>query len=291
MDRLYHAIVGSCPRNGFPCRTRTSTRTKSTGFSTSRLPTPATATSPAESAPTADAPPADRNEALNQDEIEAILKNDTSDPAPAKPNAPTADSTPAASETPPAKATPPANPAPPSAKSAETPRRQPIAANVDDDDAISQGDIEFLLKQAEGALASADSTQPSLPGGASRFELKQFGGTAANDENATLDLIRDVELDVRIELGRTNMYLDDVLRLSKGSVVPLDKLAGDPVDVFVNGRLVARGEGPCSQRQLLRPCRRIDRRRIGARRLTARHISIPRRPDSRCAALRRSVRS
>ena len=38
------------------------------------------------------------------------------------------------------------------------------------------------------------------------------------------------------------MYLEDVLRLRKGSVVPLDKLAGDPVDVYVNGRLIARGE-------------------------------------------------
>ena len=38
------------------------------------------------------------------------------------------------------------------------------------------------------------------------------------------------------------MYLEDVLQLRRGSVVPLDKLAGDPVDVFVNGRLVARGE-------------------------------------------------
>ena len=47
---------------------------------------------------------------------------------------------------------------------------------------------------------------------------------------------------MRIELGRTHMYLEDVLQLRKGAVVPLDKLAGDPVDVFVNGRLVARGE-------------------------------------------------
>ena len=58
----------------------------------------------------------------------------------------------------------------------------------------------------------------------------------------TLDLMRDVELDVQIELGRTNMYLDEVLRLRRGCVVALDKLAGDPVDIFVNGRLIARGE-------------------------------------------------
>ena len=57
-----------------------------------------------------------------------------------------------------------------------------------------------------------------------------------------LDVLRDVELTVKIELGRTRMRLDDVLRLGQGSLVELDRLAGDPVDVFVNDRLVARGE-------------------------------------------------
>ncbi|MEP0844028.1 MAG: flagellar motor switch protein FliN, partial [Phycisphaerae bacterium] len=57
-----------------------------------------------------------------------------------------------------------------------------------------------------------------------------------------IDLLRDVELNVKIELGRSRMLIDDVLRLAEGSVVELDKLAGDPVDVFVNDRLVARGE-------------------------------------------------
>ncbi|MDI9443202.1 MAG: flagellar motor switch protein FliN, partial [Planctomycetota bacterium] len=64
----------------------------------------------------------------------------------------------------------------------------------------------------------------------------------ANTETATLDLLSDVELDLKIELGRTKMYLEDVLRLRKGAVVALDKLAGDPVDIYVNGRLIARGE-------------------------------------------------
>ena len=76
----------------------------------------------------------------------------------------------------------------------------------------------------------------------SRFELKDLSGAPASTERASLELLRDVELDLRIELGRTQMYLEDVLQLRRGSVVPLDKLAGDPVDVYVNGRLVARGE-------------------------------------------------
>jgi len=57
-----------------------------------------------------------------------------------------------------------------------------------------------------------------------------------------IDLLEDVELHVKIELGRSRMLVEDVLNLGEGSVVELDKLAGDPVDVLVNDRLVARGE-------------------------------------------------
>jgi flagellar motor switch protein FliN/FliY len=51
-----------------------------------------------------------------------------------------------------------------------------------------------------------------------------------------------VQLDLKIELGRTQMHLEDVLRMKQGAVVTLDKLAGDPVDIYANGRLIARGE-------------------------------------------------
>ncbi len=107
---------------------------------------------------------------------------------------------------------------------------------------IAPGDVELLLRQAEQALASIDAAGPSLPTGASNFRFEEFTGAAPSEEIATLDLLRDVELDLKIELGRTQMYLDDVLRMRKGSVVALDKLAGDPVDIYVNGRLIARGE-------------------------------------------------
>jgi flagellar motor switch protein FliN/FliY len=103
-------------------------------------------------------------------------------------------------------------------------------------------DVQLLLNHAEQALASV--TQPVEPGlpGLSPFELKDLSGAPASGEKATLELLKDVDLDLRIELGRTNMFLEDVLKLKRGSVVTLDKLAGDPVDVFVNGRRVARGE-------------------------------------------------
>lgn len=107
---------------------------------------------------------------------------------------------------------------------------------------VGEEDVEFLLNQAQQALSSIDETKDTLPPGVGRFELSDFSGTPASSEAATLDLVRDVELDVNIELGRTHMHLEDVLRLKRGSVVPLDKLAGDPVDIYVNDRLIARGE-------------------------------------------------
>jgi len=108
---------------------------------------------------------------------------------------------------------------------------------------LRSGDVEYLLNQAEQALASIDQGPGSEgPAGLESFRLPELAGSPASAEAASLDLIREVELDLRIELGRTHMYLEDVLRLRRGSVVPLDKLAGDPMDIFVNGQLIARGE-------------------------------------------------
>lgn len=108
---------------------------------------------------------------------------------------------------------------------------------------LAGADVEYLLDQAQQALESVDRPTPSDSlEGLAPFRLEEFGGAPPSADVATLELIRDVELDLKIELGRTQMHLEEVLKLHKGSVVPLDKLAGDPVDIFVNGRLIARGE-------------------------------------------------
>lgn len=57
-----------------------------------------------------------------------------------------------------------------------------------------------------------------------------------------LDFIMDIPLQLTVELGRTKLLVRDVLQLNQGSVVELTKLAGEPLDVFVNSKLVARGE-------------------------------------------------
>jgi len=105
----------------------------------------------------------------------------------------------------------------------------------------SGDDIQLLLDQAEQAIASVNDPSPSYAN-AQAFQFRDLVGTPPSSEKATIDLLRDVELDLKIELGRTHMELEELLKLRRGSVVSLDKLAGDPVDVYVNGRLIARGE-------------------------------------------------
>ena len=121
-------------------------------------------------------------------------------------------------------------------------------AGADASAALDQFSIDELLKQA----SFDDPTK--LPGGqgpdaaaaaalaAAEFKLPSFQQVMQDAQVSSIDLLRDVELNVKIELGRSRMMVEDVLKLAEGSVVELDKLAGDPVDVFVNDRLVARGE-------------------------------------------------
>ena len=94
-------------------------------------------------------------------------------------------------------------------------------------------DDDFIAQMLAEAQASVDEISQ---------EVDAAEGGERTEAERGIDLLGDVDLDVSIELGRTEMLVEDVLKLQSGSVVELDKLAGDPVDVFVNGRLVARGE-------------------------------------------------
>ena len=68
------------------------------------------------------------------------------------------------------------------------------------------------------------------------------GAQASGSAQGTFDLLLDVDLNVKIQVGKCQMLVEDILKLQPGSVVSLDKLAGDPVDILVNDRLVARGD-------------------------------------------------
>jgi flagellar motor switch protein FliN/FliY len=61
-------------------------------------------------------------------------------------------------------------------------------------------------------------------------------------ETKNLDMLLDIPLQVTVELGRTKRSVKEILELSSGSIIELDKLAGEPVDILVNNRLIAQGE-------------------------------------------------
>ena len=119
-------------------------------------------------------------------------------------------------------------------------------------DALDQSAIEELLKGANfedapppeepTAAETAQANAASANIDADPMQLPSFQQVMRDAQVSSIDLLRDVDLNVKIELGRSRMLVEDVLKLGEGSVVELDKLAGDPVDVFVNERLVARGE-------------------------------------------------
>lgn len=102
---------------------------------------------------------------------------------------------------------------------------------------------------AEEALQSAEQAVQNLQeetkdsGLPEPFDLPAMADSPLSEQDeASLSILKDVSLKVKIELGRTRMYVEDILKLNEDSVIELDKAAGDPVDIFVNERLVARGE-------------------------------------------------
>ena len=108
--------------------------------------------------------------------------------------------------------------------------------------ASPQDDAEAALQQAQGAVDDIKA-QTATDGSGDTLSLPDFEAESGNSHTpAAMELLRDVNLHVKVELGRTRMYVEDVLRLSENSIIELDKLAGDPVEIYVNERPVARGE-------------------------------------------------
>lgn len=121
-------------------------------------------------------------------------------------------------------------------------------------DQLSESDIETLLSAAtfEDPVPGGPVDRPALGqgshgprpagGGPTALDMPNLDRVLQEAQVSGIDLLRDVNLEVKVELGRSRMLVEDVLKLVEGSVVELDKLAGDPVEIFVNERLVARGE-------------------------------------------------
>ena len=66
--------------------------------------------------------------------------------------------------------------------------------------------------------------------------------TVTDADNLSLETVYDIPVQITVVLGRTNMQVNQLLKLGRGAVIELDKKVGEPIDIFVNNRLVARGE-------------------------------------------------
>ena len=180
---------------------------------------------------------ADENDdLLNPDEIEGLLNADETGSSDAGPSS---------------GVSPDASEAVAKGGASESVSPQETSPTPTSQDDIRQPDVaEQLLNQAEADLqaALASDLDGASGGGdpvdqAAPYEFQEFDDSPSEDGTEfDVEAIKDVELDLCIELGRTELLIEEVLKLKEGSVVPLDKLAGDPVDIVVNGRLIARGE-------------------------------------------------
>lgn len=94
---------------------------------------------------------------------------------------------------------------------------------------------------AEQAVAEPMAEQPAQAA-AAEFDSLEDTSVGQVDEDENLDVILDIPVTISMEIGRTNISIRNLLQLNQGSVVELDRLAGEPMDVLVNGTLVAHGE-------------------------------------------------
>ena len=94
---------------------------------------------------------------------------------------------------------------------------------------------------APSVVLRSDQASAEMPN-VQHVQFMQFDQAKSKAPSGNLDLLMDVPLPVIVELGRTTMLVRDIMALGPGSVIELEKAAGENVDILVNGRLIARGE-------------------------------------------------
>ena len=149
---------------------------------------------------------------ISQDEIDALVNNSTGEEGEAAPAAP-----------------------------------QPSAAQDDANIELTQEELDSLLNNVGEKAPTAAPATPGPPSAGPqpvahpvRFPALSNEGSSSAPSN--MDFLMDVSLQVSVELGRSKMLVKDILNVGMGSVIELDKLSGEPVDVMLNGKLIAYGE-------------------------------------------------
>ncbi|BAU22747.1 flagellar motor switch protein FliN [Caldimicrobium thiodismutans] len=108
---------------------------------------------------------------------------------------------------------------------------------------------ESALKEAQAEKSSQEETSISTPEEVKKeipvsqpAQLQELKPTREEGLHPEFDFILDIPLEISVEIGRTKMLIKELLKLNQGSIVELEKFAGEPVEVYVNGKLMAKGE-------------------------------------------------
>ncbi|WP_426783766.1 flagellar motor switch protein FliN [Pseudomonas atacamensis] len=121
--------------------------------------------------------------------------------------------------------------------------------NAQDDQALADEWAAALEETGDAGQADIDALLAADVGTSSsnRLPMEEFGSVPKNNDPVTLDgpnldVILDIPVSISMEVGSTDINIRNLLQLNQGSVIELDRLAGEPLDVLVNGTLIAHGE-------------------------------------------------
>jgi flagellar motor switch protein FliN/FliY len=101
----------------------------------------------------------------------------------------------------------------------------------------SEGEEKSGQSEAKKEVIETKPTPSSQP-----MPFKELSPARGVEAPQELDFILDLPLEVSVEIGRTKMLIKDLLKLTQGSIIELERIAGEPVDIYVNGKLMAKGE-------------------------------------------------
>ena len=136
-------------------------------------------------------------------------------------------------------------PAPEAEKATQEQSAQELIDDISWDDVAGELEEqrEMIKDEASGKAASSDGKRDDvLPDEGSDGLLSSLNAEQRQQLPPNIGFILDIPLQLSVEIGRTRMIINDLLQLGQGSVVELEKLAGEPFDVLVNNKLIARGE-------------------------------------------------
>uniref|UniRef100_UPI003139F0F6 flagellar motor switch protein FliN n=2 Tax=Marinimicrobium sp. C2-29 TaxID=3139825 RepID=UPI003139F0F6 len=114
--------------------------------------------------------------------------------------------------------------------------------NNEDQDAMAAEWEAAMAEQSDDDDSGDDSADYDQRSDADRVPLDELTEDEEPNTNPDLDVILDIPVSISMEVGRTSISIRNLLQLNQGSVIELDRLAGEPLDVLVNGTLIAHGE-------------------------------------------------